>query len=427
MNLKKEVYVMAQLHKNFTDSQVKQLFNRYEKGEIKRKHVEVILNIKKAYFFRLLEKYRCNRKKFSIEYKRKRPTRGIDVAIEKNIYSELKIDKELIINPATPIRAYNYSYVRERLDKKYKQKVSLPTIIDRAKREGYYLKKKQRKTHDREVLTNYVGELIQHDASYHLFAPLAEKKWCLITSLDDFSRYLLYAVILERESTWAHIRGLQVVIATYGLPLSYYVDCHSTFRFVRGRDEFRYKHHLLTDEASPQWKQVLDDCRVKVTYALSPQAKGKIERPYRWIQDHLVRTCAREGVRDIKEARRILNEEIKEYNYKRVHSTTQEVPYIRFKRALRESRTLFREFKIPKPYLSMKDIFCYRMKRKADGYRRIGIDNIQYKVNKANPRDELNLRVYPIDKLYSEIRFWRGEELIDVQKIKNADLKQIVV
>ena len=417
---------MTQLHKRFTDSQVQKLFDRYVKGEVRRKHVEAILEIGKSRFFESLKAYREGRGKFSITYTRKKSTRGIGAGIEKNILKELTIDKVLIMNPATPVRAYNYSYIKNRLNKKYDQEVSLPTIINRAKREGYYLKKKQRKTHDREVLTNYVGELIQHDASYHMFAPDTKKKWCLITSLDDFSRYLLYAVLVERENTWAHIQGLQTVMVTYGFPVSYYVDCHSTFRFVRGRDELHYKHHLVTDESTPQWKQVLDDCRVKVTYALSPQAKGKIERPYQWIQDHVVRTCAREGVRDIKEARQVLKQEVGEYNHKRVHSTTKEVPYIRFQRALRNKRSLFREFEIPKPYKSIRDVFCFRMTRTADGYRKIGINNIQFKVNKMNPRDTLDLRIYPISKLYSEVRFWREEELLDIQKIKNTDLKRII-
>jgi len=426
MNLKKEVHVMVQLHKKFTDSQVKQLFDRYENGEIKRKHAEVILDIKKNHFFKLLKEYRKNPSKFSIKYNRKKSTRGIDPAIEKNIYSELKIDKELIANTGTPIRAYNYSYIRDRLNKKYEQVVSLPTIIDRAKKGDYYLKKKQRKTHDREVLTNYVGELIQHDASYHLFAPDAGKKWHLITSLDDFSRCLLYAALLERESSWAHIHGLEVVILTHGFPVKYYVDSHSIFRFVRGRDEMHYKHHLQTDDTDPQWKQVLRDCRVSWTHALSPQAKGKIERPYQWLQDHLVRTCCRDGVNDIEQARQILKQEVKEYNHKRVHSTTKEIPYIRFQKALREKRSLFRKFEIPKPYKLTRDIFCFRLTRVADGYRKIWINRVEFKVNKVNPRDKLDLRIYPVSKLYSEVRFWREEELLDVQKIKNTDLKRII-
>ena len=91
--------------------------------------------------------------------------------------------------------------------KEYHQKVSLSTIIDRAKKQGFYLKKPQKKAHDREVLTRYAGELIQHDSSYHLWALAAQEKWYLITSLDDYSRLILYATLVRKETTWAHILG----------------------------------------------------------------------------------------------------------------------------------------------------------------------------------------------------------------------------
>jgi len=58
-------------------------------------------------------------------------------------------------------------------------------------------------------------------------------------------------------------------------PYSYYVDSYSVYRFVQGRDSNWRSHYQLTDEADPQWKQVLDDCGVKVKYALSPQAKER--------------------------------------------------------------------------------------------------------------------------------------------------------
>ena len=87
--------------------------------------------------------------------------------------------------------------------------------------------------------------------------------------------------LLKKETSWAHISALQSVILQYGCPFTYYVRLHSIFRFVQGRDSLWRKHYKLTDEAIPQWKQVLDDCQVKVTYALSPQAKGKIRAPYR--------------------------------------------------------------------------------------------------------------------------------------------------
>jgi hypothetical protein len=309
---------------------------------------------------------------------------------------------------------------------KYSQKVALSTVINKAKKNGFYLKKPKRKIHDREVLTNYIGELIQHDSSYHLWAPVGRQKWYLITSLDDFSRFILYAKLVKKDTSWAHIKALQTLILKYGLPLAFYVDSHSIFRYVQGRDSFWRKHHLFTDEAIPQWKQVLNDCNVKVIHALSPQAKGKIERPYGWLQDRLVRNCVRENVTDIKHAQIPLDREIKRYNYKQIHSTTLEVPYFRFKNAKKENKSLFREFRIKPPYKSVKDIFCFRIQRIANAYRKICLNNLELKANRLNPRDYVNLRIYPIDNQISEIRFWVDDRLIDIQKVKNSDLKNLV-
>jgi len=415
---------MSQIHKRFNSDQVKELLERYSNKEIERNYIQEILGMRKSRFFMLLKKYKENPQTFTTQYQRTTPTRLIPAEIEQNILRELTIEKEVILNKDIPLKSYNYSYIRDLLSRKYHQKVSLPTIIDRAKKHAFYLKKPKKAIHDREVLTHYVGELIQHDSSHHLWAPAAQEKWYLITSLDDYSRLLLYAILVKQETSWTHILALQSVILQYGLPYAYYVDSHRIFRFVQGRDSFWRKHYLLTDEATPQWKQVLEDCNVKVTYALSPQAKGKAERPYGWLQDRLVRTCVREDVKDINNAQIILNQELQRYNHHQVHSTTKEIPYLRFQKALKEKRSLFREFKIRPPFQSPKDIFCLRMDRIVDPYRKISLHNLQFKVH-ADPRKQVNLRIYPLNVEICEIRFWCEDKLINVQKVKNSDLKGV--
>ncbi len=417
---------MAQIHKRFTDDQVKDLIERYLLKKIDRKYIQEILNIRKSRFFELLQQYRDDPDKFSVQYTRKIQTRSIDPIIEKNIIKELKIDKKAIQNKDIPLRYYNYSYIKDRLKTKYKQKVSLPTIINRAKNNDFYIpKKRKKKIHDREVLTNYAGELIQHDSSHHLWAPAAKEKWYLITSIDDFSRYILYAVLLKRETARAHISALETVILRYGCPFKYYVDSHSIFRFVQGRDSVWKEQRKLTDEVTPQWKQVLFDCNVKVSYALSPQAKGKVERPYGWLQDRLIRTCVREDVTDIKQAQKILNQELRRYNHRQVHSTTQEIPYTRFEKARVENNSLFREFKILPPYQSTKDIFCLRATRTIDAYRKVSLNNLQLKINNAVPRQTVNLRIYQLNNSLSEVRFWCNGKLLDIHNIKNKDLQGV--
>ena len=413
-----------QLHKRFSSEEVKMFLQQYLDNKKKLPYILEILQITKRRFFHLLQEYKKNPDGFSIDYKRKRPTRKINEELEKNIINELRIEKELIEDKELPIHFYNYSYIKDQLYKKHKQKVSVPTIIKRAKKMGFYKpKKRKKKSHDREVQTEYIGQLIQHDSSHHKFSPYADKKWCLITSLDDFSRLLLYYKLVEKETSWQHIVALEYVFLTFGIPFRYYVDSHSVFRFVQGRDSMWRHHYLQTDDVDTQWKMVLNDCNVDVTYALSPQARGKIERPYQWMQDRVVRTCAREKITTIEEAQKVLEEEAERYNYHQVHSTTGEIPFIRFKRAQNEKKSLFRDFAVPSPYKSVKDIFCLRVKRTVDAYHKISISNIKLKVHKAPLRKQVELRIVPNEKTgIAEIRIWYKDILTDVYHIKNSDL-----
>ena len=177
---------MVQIHKEFTDSQVKELIERYLKNEIERKYIQEVLGIGKTRFFALKKEYRKNPNEFSIKYTRKTKTIKISQSIEHNIIKELQIEKGMIQDKDIPLRYYNYSYIKNLLDERYNQKVSLSTIIDRAKKNDLYLKKRPRKDpHDREVLTNYIGEIIQHDSSYHLWSPPAKEKWLLTPDVNS--------------------------------------------------------------------------------------------------------------------------------------------------------------------------------------------------------------------------------------------------
>lgn len=414
------------LHKSFSDQQVKALLERYVSQEIKLEHIVGVLKIRRSRFFEILKEYRADPQGFTVAYQRKSCPRKLAPEIEKNILRELRFEKQLIGNPDVPLRSYNYSYVRDRLREVYRQKVSVPTIIKRAKEHDFYLSKPKRKAHDREVLTNYVGELVQHDSSHHKWAPDAGVKWHLITSLDDHSRLLLYADFVDRETSWDHISALENVVLHYGVPYAYYTDCHSIFRFVQGRDSIWRKHYLVTDDIDPQWKTVLRECGIDPRYALSPQAKGKIERPYGWLQDRIVRTCARESVTTISQAREVLQAEKHRYNYRQVHSTTGEVPIMRFRRALREKRTLFRDFEVPPPFRSTKDIFSLKAERVVDQYRKISFNNLEFKLEGVSARDRVQLRIVPdVGDGLAEIRFWCEDRFLGIRKIRSDSLNLV--
>ena len=232
-----------------------------------------------------------------------------------------------------------------------------------------------------------------------MWAPDGGKKWYLITSIDDHSRDMLYADLWERESSWAHIQALKSVVTVYGRPLCYYADQHSIFRFIASRDSLWKKQTEKTEgEAFVQWKQILSDLQIKVTYALSPQAKGKIERPYRWLQDHLVRTCVRENIKNIHDAREVLYKEINTYRHKRVHSTTQQIPNKNFKHAQLNHQSLFRPFSLKQisdnPKITLDDIFALRFSRTVDRYRQISFHNLKFTLKKATIGHKVHCLLY---------------------------------
>jgi len=400
-----------QIHKRFTAEQVKVLLKGYCQGTLDRSVIEEILEISKTRFFAFLRAYRLDPDKFALTYQRTSPTR-LPTSAESEIEKELRLERGLIEDPSLPITTYNYSAIRDRLAERG-IRVALSTIIDRAKGLGCYQSHPAKQTHDREVVTTAIGALIQHDASHHRWSPYAKESWVLITSLDDFSRKLLYADFFEQETTWAHIKAAESVMFNYGIPLRYYVDSLRVFRFVQGRDSFWRKHILQTDEADPQWRQMMRILGVDVIYALSPQAKGKVERPYRWLQDRIVRTCAIEKLTTIDEVRGVLKEEIDRYNNHQVHSTTKEIPSIRFDKARKEGNSLFRPFVLPKPYTSTKDVFCLRETRRVNGYRKISLFNHEIVVPNVPLREEVEVHLIPdVERGALEVRIWWENQMV---------------
>ena len=413
---------MEQIHKRFSDEQVKVLFQCYIKGSITRGELEKILQINKTRFFAMLKEYRHDPEGFSIVYKRAAAAR-LSAETEAAIASELLAEKGLIEDPDLPINTYNYLALRDRLKTKGFT-VSATTITKRAKELDCYLPHHKHKVHDREVITTTIGALIQHDASTHRWSPFAQEKWTLITSLDDYSRKLLFADFFQQETSWAHIQAAQAVLQTFGLPLSYYVDNLRVFRFVQKRDSVWRKHVLLTDDIDPQWRQVMRLMGVDVTYALSPQAKGKVERPYRWLQDRIVRTCALEKLTSLEEVRSVLRNEIDRYNNHQVHSTTGEIPNIRFENARKTGNTLFRPFSLPKPYTSPKDVFCLRDSRIVNGYRRISIFNQDFEVPHVPLREDVELHMIPnLRKQILEVRIWWNSKFIHLLQLPLANIR----
>ena len=134
-----------QLHKTFSTQEVTGILKKYLLKEIDVEMGMRLLKIQRRQFFNLLKNYKEEPTQFTIAYERKKATNRLDKKLEDLLQRELKKERGLIENKDTPIRNYNYSYIQKRLLEKEGIQISLPTIIDRAKKKWLLSKKISKK------------------------------------------------------------------------------------------------------------------------------------------------------------------------------------------------------------------------------------------------------------------------------------------
>jgi len=124
------------LRTRYSVTEVTAVFERYLARAIGVEHALALLKIRRRQFFTLLKSYRAHPHEFSLASTRTAPPRTIAAKAEASIMRELKKEAEIIRRPNNPVTFYNYSYLKEMLEKKHQVFVSLPTIIRRAKKMG---------------------------------------------------------------------------------------------------------------------------------------------------------------------------------------------------------------------------------------------------------------------------------------------------
>ena len=122
---------------------------------------------------------------------------------------------------------------------------------------------------------------------------------CLMGAIDDATGELLPgAHFVEQECAAGYLRVLEAIARAKGLPLSAYMDRHSSLK--RNDDYWTLEEELRGTQDPTQVGRALDALDIEPIYALSPQAKGRVERLWGTLQDRLTselrlakaRTCA---------------------------------------------------------------------------------------------------------------------------------------
>lgn len=171
--------------------------------------------------------------------------------------------------------------------------------IPRAQRHGHrgivHRQWRERKAHR--------GELVQFDGSYHHWfeARGGLGEVCLLAAIDDATGELLKAQFVPHEGVLPVMGFWQGYSSIHGLPKAIYLDRLST-----------YKMHLAVARDNPdlktQLQRAMDTLGVELIFARSPQAKGRVERLFRTLQDRLVKAMRLKGITSVDEGNRFLEQ-----------------------------------------------------------------------------------------------------------------------
>jgi transposase len=176
-------------------------------------------------------------------------------------------------------------------------------------------KRRTKRRHGRRPRKKQTGIMMQWDGSPHFwFGPDAEP-CCLMSAIDDADSTLLAALFVPAESSVAYLRLLDMVLRRHGVPLSVYQDRHTAL--TRSDDFWSHEEQLMGQQYPTHVGRVLHELGIQPISALSPQAKGRVERNFGTMQDRLIAELEFEGITDMQEANRWLEEYYIPYHNKR--------------------------------------------------------------------------------------------------------------
>jgi transposase len=148
------------------------------------------------------------------------------------------------------------------------------------------------------------GELVQGDGSPHPWFEDRGPRCSLLHFIDDATSTIGAALFAPAETTESYFALTKQYIERHGKPCALYVDKHGIFRNAQPTD-----HHDLT-----QFARAMQELSIELICANSPQAKGRVERANRTLQDRLVKELRLQNICDIATANAFLPHFLQTHN-----------------------------------------------------------------------------------------------------------------
>jgi transposase len=181
--------------------------------------------------------------------------------------------------------------------------------------EGLWHADKHRKLKERSwrARKDRFGEMVQMDGSHHPWLEGRGPKLVLIGFIDD-AKSNFHGRFFDYEGTKPAMGALKSYVKSYGLPGQLYLDKHSTYKNNR-KKPYRWANWEFEDkEELTQFERACKQLGIEMIHAHSPQAKGRIERVFKTLQDRLVKEMRLAGIATCEEANKFLKTYLPKFN-----------------------------------------------------------------------------------------------------------------
>jgi transposase len=193
-------------------------------------------------------------------------------------------------------KGLNDTHLTEKLNEKEGLKVSRWTVRVVLRRAGIAAVRKHRwkRHYKRRERRAQEGALVLWDGSPHRWLGEEGPRWTLVVAMDDATGALLHAVFCDQEDAQSYRSCLKQLLLEKGTPLAIYMDRHGIFK--RNDDHWTLQEELAGERIPTQVGVALKCLGVEPIFALSPQAKGRVERLFGTLQDRLVSELRLAGI-----------------------------------------------------------------------------------------------------------------------------------
>ncbi|QFI70751.1 ISNCY family transposase [Sinorhizobium alkalisoli] len=173
--------------------------------------------------------------------------------------------------------------------------------------DGLWLSRKQRRTfHQPRLRREAYGELVQIDGSEHRWFEDRGDPCSLLVFVDDATGKLMQLRFVRSESAFTYFEALALYLTAHGAPVAFYSDKHSVFRVA--------KKDAKGGQGMTQFGRALSELNIEILCANSSQAKGRVERMNRTLQDRLVKELRLAGIDDMEAGNAFLPGFMEHYN-----------------------------------------------------------------------------------------------------------------